>query len=293
MRELKCHHIVQATGHSGEPNIPVFAGVKSFKGTVTHSSTHKGGDGWGGKKAIVVGCCNSGHDIAQEFYNHGADVTMIQRSSTLVISAEKGIPILLAPAYSEDGPPTEESDLAIVSFPYNALHPYLVAQHRMLNEADKELLVGLTRAGFKLDGEGTGGLFEKYWRDGGGYYIDVGCSQLIIDGKVKIKQGQEIERFEEGGIRFKDGSFLEADIVVLATGYTSMRETCRNLFGSKVADRTGPVWGLNGQSEIQGIWQGSGHPGFWYTGGNFLLSRAYSHYLALQIKAVEEGLAKK
>ena len=51
-----------------------------------------------------------------------------------------------------------------------------------------------------------------------GYYVDVGCSQLIIDGKVKIKQGQGIERFEETGVRFKDGSLLEADIVVLATG---------------------------------------------------------------------------
>jgi hypothetical protein len=49
----------------------------------------------------------------------------------------------------------------------------------------------------------------------------VGCSQLIIDGKVKIKQGQGIERFEETGIRFKDGSFLEANIVVLATGMIS------------------------------------------------------------------------
>lgn len=51
-----------------------------------------------------------------------------------------------------------------------------------------------------------------------GYYIDVGCSQLIIDGKVKIKQGQEIERFEKTAVRFKDGSFLEVDVVVLATG---------------------------------------------------------------------------
>lgn len=45
--------------------------------------------------------------------------------------------------------------------------PYMTAQHKAINEADKELLDGLTRAGFKLDDEGTGGLFYKYWRDGG------------------------------------------------------------------------------------------------------------------------------
>lgn len=61
----------------------------------------------------------------------------------------------------------QESDLAVVSFPNNAASPYMIAQHRMINEVDKELLDGLTRAGFKLDGEGTGGLFYKYWRYGG------------------------------------------------------------------------------------------------------------------------------
>jgi len=123
--------------------------------------------------------------------------------------------------------------------------PYMIQQHKVVTEADKELLDGLTRAGFKLNGEGTSGLFVKYWCNSGvrrptfgfsmslslskltflsfppcvkGYYVDVGCSQLIIDGKVKIKQGQEIEHFEKTGVRFKDGSFLEADVVVLATG---------------------------------------------------------------------------
>lgn len=114
-----------------------------------------------------------------------------------------------------------------------------------------------------------------------GYYIDIGCSSLIIDGKVKIKQGQEIERFEETGIRFVDGSFTEAEAIVLATGmvirplelnkftvecssvigYKSMRETCRKIFGSQLADQTGPVWGLDSTGEINGIWRNSGCPG--------------------------------
>ncbi|KAG8884116.1 hypothetical protein FRB98_002606 [Tulasnella sp. 332] len=312
VRELKSHHIVQATGHScvfylnpllapklivfdrnsGEPNIPKFEGIKDFEGTITHSSAHKGGEGWSGKKAVVVGCCNSGHDIAEEFYAIGADITMVQRSSTLIISCEKGVPLLLEPLYAEGGPATEEADLTIVSFPIAAFEPYLVGLHKIINEVDKDLLQGLKRSGFKLNDD-PAGLLIKYWRDGGGYYINVGCSELIIDGKVKIKQGQEIDRFEKKGILFKDGSVLDADIVVLATGYTSMRETCRNIFGPKVADRTGTVWGFDKQSEIQGIWRRSGHPGFWYMGGNLVLSRIYSHFLALQIKAIEEGLAPK
>lgn len=61
----------------------------------------------------------------------------------------------------------QESDLELVSFPNKAALPHMIHQHKMVNEADQKLLDGLTRAGFKLDGEGTGGVFFKYWRFGG------------------------------------------------------------------------------------------------------------------------------
>jgi len=292
-RDITCHHIVQATGHSGEPRTPQFSGLSNFEGKVAHSSAHAGGKGWKGKKAVVVGSGNSGHDIAQDFYNNGADTTMIQRSSTLVVSSAKGLPMLSYPAYSEGGPSTQESDLASLSFPALAFEPFAIEQNKAINEADKELLDGLEKAGFKLAPKGGSGLHFKYWREGGGYYIDVGCSSLIIDGKVKVKQGQGISHFEKDGLRFEDGSFLPADIVVIATGYHSMRETCRKIFGSKVADSTGPVWGPDSQGEIQGIWRDSGHPGFWYMGGNFMLARVHSAYLALQIQAIKEGIMRQ
>jgi len=168
-----------------------------------------------------------------------------------------------------------------------------VAVHAAVNEEDKDIIDGLERAGFKIKGKGGPGMYYMYLRNGGGYYIDVGCSSLIIDGKVKIKQGQEIQRFEENGIRFGDGSFLEADVVVLATGYKSMQETCRKIFGAHVANQTGTVWGMDPTGEINGIWRYSGCPGFWYMGGNFMLSRAYSKYVALWIQAIEENITPK
>ena len=63
----------------------------------------------------------------------------------------------------------------------------------------------------------------KYFQRGGGYYIDVGASQLIIDGKIKVKQGQEIDAVEEHSLLFADGTRLEADEIVFATGYDNMR----------------------------------------------------------------------
>lgn len=47
---------------------------------------------------------------------------------------------------------------------------------------------------------------------------DVGTSQLIIDGKVKLKNDSLIERFTKTGIKFTNGSELPADVVIFATG---------------------------------------------------------------------------
>jgi cation diffusion facilitator CzcD-associated flavoprotein CzcO len=290
-RILHPHHVVLATGMSGVPNIPTIPGLDHFTGTVSHSSAHPGGAEFAGRKAIVVGCCNSGHDIAQDFYEQGADVTMVQRSSTYVMSSENGIAVLFAGVYEEGGPPVEDADMMFASLPYPLVGELHKGATKTLAEMDADLLAGLEKAGFKLDfGDDGTGLFMKYLTRGGGYYIDVGASRLIADGKIKIKQGVEIERFTRDGVVFSDGSSLPADVVVLATGYQNMRESARRLLGDKVADRCRPVWGLDDEGELRTIWRRSGHDRLWFMGGNLQQARTYSKFLALQIKADEEGL---
>lgn len=290
-RTLNPSHVVLATGMSGVPYVPELAGADDFTGTIVHSSRHSGSEGFADKTALVVGCCNSGHDIVQEFYEHGADVTMLQRSSTYVMSSENGIAVLFAGLYEEDGPPTHDADLIFASMPY----PWLAELHKgatqEIAERDRELLQGLEGQGFKLDfGDDGSGLFMKYLRRGGGYYINVGCSELIANGKVEIKQGVEIDHLTNDGVVFTDGTSMQADVVVLATGYENMRESARQLLGNAVADRCQPVWGLDDEGELRTMWRRSGHPAFWFMGGNLHQSRHYSQFLALQIKAAEEGL---
>jgi len=296
-------HVILASGHSGEPRIPMFPGAETFKGDIHHSARHISGAKYRGKRAVIVGSCNSGHDIAADFYEHGAEsVTMIQRSSTYVISQRAVTQRVMGQLYSEDGPPTEDADLFFTSIPYPVLKT--IQQHvtQLVAEDDKEMLSGLEKAGFKVDyGYEGSGLFMKYLISGGGYYIDVGCSQMIVDGKIKIKQGKEIAKIVADGVVFEDGSKLEADVIVLATGYANMRETARKIFGDKLADSVSDVWGFNEEGEIAIMWQSndlwiavlmieSGHEGFWFMGGNLGLARVYSRFLALQIKAIELGL---
>jgi cation diffusion facilitator CzcD-associated flavoprotein CzcO len=290
-RTLRPSHLVLATGMSGVPYVPEIPGASDFAGVLCHSSAHPGGSEFAGRRAVVVGSCNSGHDIAQDFYEQGADVTMVQRSSTYVMSSENGLTMLFGGLYEEGGPPVEDADLMQSSFPIPLIGQLHVGATKVLAEMDAELLAGLEGAGFKLDfGEDGSGLMMKYLTRGGGYYIDVGASTLIAEGKIKIKQGVGIECLEHDGVVFTDGTTLPADVVVLATGYQNMRESARALLGDDVANRCQPVWGLDHEGELQTIWRRSGHPGLWFMGGNLQQARTYSKFLALQIKAIEEGM---
>jgi hypothetical protein len=292
-RTFHPRHVIQATGHSGKKNLPEFKGMGNFKGDrLCHSAEFPGTNPESkGKKAVVVGSCNSAHDIAQDFVEKGYDVTMVQRSSTCVVSSESTLKISFKGLYDGTGPPTEDADLYLSSIPLRLFKAHQIKATKLTCQNDAQTIEGLEKAGFKVDmGSADSGLLLKYYQRGGGYYIDVGGSQLIIDGKIKVKQGQEISEILPHGLRFADGSELQADEIVFATGYQNMRTETRVIFGDEVADRVGDVWGLDKEGEIRTIWRRSGHPGFWFMGGNFALSRYYSRLLALQIKALETGL---
>ncbi|KAK1716772.1 hypothetical protein CaCOL14_001720 [Colletotrichum acutatum] len=296
LRTLKPRHIVLATGQAGDPITPTFPGQDDFKGVVYHGSQHQDAslvDNLSSKKVLVVGSGNSSHDICQNFYENGAaQVTMIQRGGTYVITANKGIFVMHKGMYEEGGPPTEDCDIVAQSIPIPVQFALSTHGIRAITAVDQDLLDGLSKAGFKLDfGPDGSGIYRKYITRGGGYYIDVGCSQLIVDGKVKVHHSPGgITAFTPTGLKLADGTTLDADIVVLATGYDGMRSSTRNILGDKVADRVNECWDLDEQGEINSIWRSSGHPRFYYMGGNLALCRSYSRLLALQIKAVEENI---
>lgn len=291
-RTFHPRHVIQATGHSGKMNFPQVKGMESFKGRICHSSQFPGASPDGkGKKAIVIGACNSSHDLCHSFYEHGYDVTMVQRSTTCVVSSKAITNIGLKGLYDEDGPPVEDADIWLHGTPSSVLKAIQIAVTDAQGKHDKEILDGLEKAGFKLDrGPDAAGLFMKYFQRGGGYYIDVGASQLIIDGKIKVKQGQEITEVSEKGLKFADGSELEADEIIFATGYKNMKSEAESIFGAEISDRLKDVWGYDEEGETRSMWRSQPHPGFWFMGGNLALCRYFSRLLALQIKAREVGL---
>ena len=300
---LKPKQLVMATGMSGKANMPEFPGQDIYKGTIQHSSQHSGPDAWEGKKCVIIGSNNSAHDICAALWEHDADVTMVQRSTTHIVRSDTLMDIGLGALYSqqavESGMTTEKADMIFASLPYRIMHEFQIPLYNEMRERDADFYKGLEDAGFQLDfGDDDSGLFMKYLRRGSGYYIDVGASQLIIDGKVKLVQGQ-MQEFVEDGVVLSDGTRLKADLVVLATGYGSMNGWAADLISQEVADKVGKVWGLGSdttkdpgpwEGEQRNMWKPTQQDNLWFHGGNLHQSRHYSLYLALQLKARMEGL---
>ncbi|EFO32008.1 flavin binding monooxygenase [Roseibium sp. TrichSKD4] len=300
---LKPKQLVMATGMSGKARMPEFPGMEKFKGDQHHSSKHPGPDAYRGKKAVVVGSNNSAHDICAALWEHDVDVTMVQRSSTHIVRSDTLMEVGLGALYSEEavanGVTTEKADLIFASLPYAILHEFQIPAYTEMKKRDAEFYEGLEKAGFWLDwGDDDSGLFMKYLRRGSGYYIDIGASQLIIDGEIKLKRGQVVE-LDETGVVLDDGTHLDADVIVYATGYNSMNGWVADLMGQENADKLGKVWGLGSdttkdpgpwEGEQRNMWKPTQVPALWMHGGNLHQSRHYSQFLSLQIKARMEGI---
>ena len=288
-RTVRPRHVVFATGVSGIPIEPDVPGLESFKGTVMHSHAYGIGHEWAGRKALVLGTGNSGHDVAQDLHACGADTTMIQRGTTLIVSLEQAQTVY---DLYQEGPSLADCDLMATASPY----PVLVQGYKLaaaaMRAADKTLLDGLEARGFRLDfgPPDDTGYQMKYLRRGGGYYFNVGCSDLIVSGEIGLLQFDDVDRFVPEGVRLNDGSVVEADLLVTATGYKNQQEMVRVLLGNQVADRIGQVWGFDEGGEQRNMWRRTPQPGLWFTAGGLPHVRIYSKYLAMQIKACEEGL---
>lgn len=302
---LRPKHLVFATGSYGPPRQPEIPGQDVFRGEQYHSSRHVTGAPYRGKRCVVLGANSSAHDIAADLWeSEAAEVTMIQRTPTTVVRSETMMEVGFAPLYSEAavarGIDVDRADLIFASTPFRLLP---AAQKKLTDEMarrDADLMARLEAAGFRTDyGADGSGLLMKALRTGSGYYLDVGCSELIARGAVKVRSGVEIARLTGDSVVLSDGTSLPADLVVYATGYRPMDAWVAQLISRDVAEKVGPNWGYGSgtrgdpgpwQGELRNMWKPLAQEALWFHGGNLHLSRHYSLYMALQLKARMEGI---
>lgn len=290
-RVFQPRHIVLATGGvGGKPKIPALPGIEAFSGEVTHSSGFEAGEDYQGKKAIVVGVGTSAHDIAYDLHVNGADVTMVQRNPVAVVSIESA-----NLGYSDffNGVPDVLVDFRFAAdqiFPMflSAMDGY----QAMVAERDGELLDRLEAAGLRLEdvNDGERSWFMKYFRNGGGYYLNIGTSDLIAEGAIKVVQSEEIETYGPSGAVLADGSTIDADVIVLATGYEDRQTQLVDFFGQDVAERVGPVGrGFDADGEWNNVWKPTVQTGLWFMLGGINNARPHSFQMAHLIAAELDG----
>ena len=151
----------------------------------------------------------------------------------------------------------------------------------------------LIDAGFTLDfAEDGTGLGMKYRRTASGYYIDVGGSEMVIEGSIEIRSGHGIDHLSKHAIHLTSGEEIETETVIYATGYGNMSDWIAALIDDDTARRVGPCWGYGSGTkgdpgpwlgELRNMWVETAQTGLWMTGGNLSQARFFSRLLALQL----------
>jgi putative flavoprotein involved in K+ transport len=293
---LNPKQLVLATGGTGPAKPVQFPGMEKFAGEILHSSQYQDGTPFTGRKVAVIGTGSSGHDISLDLWEAGADVTMVQRSSSTVVKIGTQMKLAMQ-IYSENavaaGITAEKADLIAASIPNKVFTEIQKDITAKVREHDAEFYEKLEKAGFKLDfGEDESGMVMKAFRTASGYYIDVGASDLVISGDIKLKNGS-VKELTERHIIFEDGTSLEADAIIASTGYRSMKDVVAQLISPDVAEAVGVSGGLGSgvKGEMRNLWKPTAQEAFWYMSGNLAMARFYSRFLALQLKARMEGIA--
>ncbi|KAK5192411.1 hypothetical protein LTR99_010461 [Exophiala xenobiotica] len=281
---LTCRYLVMATGGGGQiPIMPTYPGREDFQGTILHSAEYKSAEAWRGKAGVVVGTANTAHDVAEDMAEAGlSSVTMVQRTRTYVLPCEY-FKVISDRSYNADVP-IIDADREGYSMPYVISR---LLSRKALHAAaatEPERFDALEKAGFKV--ERYGDIMYHILEKLGGHYMDVGCSDKIARGLIKMKAGALPTHYTRTGLAFSDGTEIPADVIIFSTGFVgNVRTDVGQIFGKEIASRADDFWTLDEEGELKGVYKRNSQPDLFYMGGTIGHSRYFSRFPALQIKA--------
>jgi cation diffusion facilitator CzcD-associated flavoprotein CzcO len=293
-RILHPKQVVMATSLCGVPLTPVIPGIADFKGIIRHSSVHDSSRDFVGKKVCVVGTSSSGFDTAFDCSRRGIDVTLIQRSPTYIMSLTHSVPRVLGnytPDAKMNRPDLEEQDRLFFATPVGPGEELAKRTAKVLEDLDRPLLDALNARGLRTwrGQRGTGNSTLSQTRNGG-FYFDAGACEHIINGKIKVEPGY-IESFTKDKVILNDGRERDFDLVIFATGFSNTIDSIRATLGEKIANKCGPIWGIDEEGESKTAFRETGVPNLWLMVGFLTATRYHSKLLALRLKALKEGIA--
>jgi cation diffusion facilitator CzcD-associated flavoprotein CzcO len=242
-RRLRPRHLIYAgNAHVLKyPIIPTFPGQGEFKGLLYHATDHTDAatiPNIQGKKVVVIGSATTAHDICQDFVEAGADVTMIQRNSTFVMSTEAAAQI-------------DDYILGLQSLPTFVLLGIMSGVTARMLQYDNGLIEALDKTEFLVaKGEDGQSFFSRGITRRGGFYVNEGASDNIASGRIKVMQCmQGVKHLTETGLVLADDRSTDADIIVLATGWKMFEDVKKEIMGDNVARYTNRTWGVDEEGE--------------------------------------------
>jgi len=105
---------------------------------------------------------------------------------------------------------------------------------------------------------------------------------MIIDGKIGLKNDSGIKEYTKTGLKFEDGSTLDVDLVVFATGLDDYRGGLKKILGEELGSKVKQIWGLDDSGEPRGAWRDIGVDNLWCMIGNLAMCRYHSRHVALR-----------
>ncbi|KAK3668421.1 hypothetical protein LTR22_000713 [Elasticomyces elasticus] len=285
--QLRAKHIVLAVGNNGiTPNVPPYANRSAYQGDIVHGASWKNGEQWTGKSGVVIGAANTAHDVILDMAQaQFSSITMIQRSPTLLLptSTFSG---LVDPVFNEQTP-LELSDRMLHGYPLAVQRLMAMAGIRAMADIKPEYFDRIEAQGYR--GERYGDLWGLIYDNEGRHFFDLGAGELIATGQVKVKSALPTS-YTETGLLLSDGTKIDADVIVFATGYAgNMKTAAKSIFGMEIANTLQEFWQCDEEGEIRGAWKDTGNPRIWYTGHGFAHARYYARFVAMHIKADVDG----
>ena len=282
---MTAHHVVLATGAGGQlPKMPALPGREMFHGEVLHSVDYRTSAHWKGKKGVIIGTANTAHDVAEDMLDAGLDsVTMVQRSPTPVLP-HSYYRHATDPIYNDKLPTDLADRMWFGSTPAPVTRLLILQNMKHAASQDGEYFDALDRVGFR--NESVCDLSHILYERLGSHYLDIGASAKVAQGLIKMKSDAALKGFEEHGLTFSDGSTLEADVVVFATGFEgNMRIVAAQFLDEEVVEKMDDFYQFDAEGEVIGAWRPQQQPNIWYAGADLGAARFFSRFLALQIKA--------
>jgi cation diffusion facilitator CzcD-associated flavoprotein CzcO len=221
--------VVMATGYNAVPNLPSIPGMDRFDGLAIHASAYKDAAPYQGKRTLVVGCGNSGAEIALDLAEHGVGVAMVVRGPVHVIPRDLF------------GRPTQHTSILLSHLPLR-LRDAIAAGTTSLAVGD------LSHWGIVRPAAGPNRMIEEFGRVP---ILDVGTIALVKQGRIRVLPA--VQEILPDGARFAAGARYPFEAIIFATGYTPGLDRVIQGFHA-IADARGRPNRFGEESGIAGLY---------------------------------------